>query len=601
MFRFLFVAFGVALAAPVASAAPVPPAGGKGTVFPFPAKAPLVLSLRGYDTTRDRLNVMLKAALPKEAGQVTKLLDEQLDKLFKGRKLDALRKDARMFLALNDLASVVQDTPAISVLVPVTTHKDFLKTFLTEEERKTLENGRDGVDVVKTAALGEEQPVYLVDLKEYTAISLDKATADAHAAKYTAATSEQMGSDPAETFLKTNLSLDVNMDAINDQFGDQIRGFKGLIDFALQQAAQQGAFGALNKKQIDAMKVMLKGLVQGIEDCRSVVLGAEFRPEGLFVKLQARFTENSPSAKFLATEQPESMADIGKLPAGLGTYSAVRLGKELSGIMRELSQEFATTDDDEKGAELLEKHLKTVADAGPGAEFSAQMPPTATLNVTTYKDGKAAATGLAKAYKAIAAGGRVNGIVVKTAPRVGEDAEKHKGFTFASVNLNFDFDASVAGLPEQVRDSTLETFKRMMPEKAAMWIGTDGKVVIRVMAKDWGAAKKLIDDYLGGKAAVETQAGFKRVRAELPAEANMLMIAEVGSAIEGIANSLKGAFDQIPGAPQLGKIKKPEGPPTYLGFAVTFKNDIATVTGYVPIASIETAGKMLESLLKKVE
>ncbi|MCE9561383.1 MAG: hypothetical protein K8U57_04955 [Planctomycetes bacterium] len=598
MLRLAFATLAIAVAAPTLSAAEA----GKGTVLPFPEKAPIVVSINGYDTARERLSKMLTAALPKDAAKITKLLDAEIEKVFEGRKLTAIRKDARAFVVLNDLASVIQDTPAVCVLVPVTTHKEFLKTFLTKEEFGTIDHGKNGVDAIKTAAFGEEKPAYLVELKDYTAITFDKTTSDAFADKFTKANSDQMGSEPAETFLKADIAVYVNMDSINDQFGDQIKAVKGLIDFGLQQAAGQGALGSLTKKQIESLKVLLKGLIQGVEDCRSVVLGAEFRPEGVFVKLQARFTENSPSAKLLAAEKAETMVDLGKLPKGLGTYTGMKFGKAISDILRDMGQEFATTEDDAKGADLLEKHLKDVAAAGPGAEFSASLPPGATLSVTAYKDANKAAAGLSKAFKAIAAGGKVNGIVVKTAPRVGDEAEKHAGFTFSSVNLNFDFEKSVAELPPEVKESTLEAFKRMVPEKAVQWIGTDGKVVIRVSAKDWDAAKKLIDQYLGGKASIGGVAGFKQVREQLPAEANVLLIAEIESAINGLVNSFRPAAEAIPGFPQLGIVKKPEGGKTaYIGIAVTIKDDIATVTGFVPVGAIETASKMLESLFKKVE
>jgi hypothetical protein len=600
MVRYALAALALTLAVPVLTAAPVP-ADGKGVTFPFPAKAPIAVSVNGYDTARERLKKLIATALPKEGAGIAKELDKGFDKLFEGRALTAVRKDARGFLVLNDLASLIQETPAVAVLVPVTSHKEFLKTFLTKDEAKTLENGRDGVDTVKTEAFGDEKPVHLVDLKEYTAVTLDRATADAHAAKFAPATAEQMGTDLAETFLKGDVALYVNLDAINDQFGDQIRGFKGLVDFALQQAAQQGAFGAMSKKQIEAIKVVLKGLIQGVEDSRGLVAAAEFRPEGVYAKLQVRFTENSPSAKLLAAEPPEAMAGVGKLPAGLGTYTAVRFGKQIGDVIRDMGQEFATTEDDARGAELLDTHLKAVADAGPGVEYSASALPGVSLSVTAYKDAKKAATGLTKAYKAVAAGGRVNGVVVKAAPRVGDDAEKYKDFTFASVNVTFDFEASVAALPEMVREATLEAYKRAVPEKAAMWVGTDGKVVARVTAKDWDAAKKLLDQYLGAKETVGASAGFKRVREQLPAEANLVVIAEVEAAVNGLVNSMRPAADAIPGFPQLGVVKKADGPPAYLGLAVTLKGETATVTGFVPVQSIEAAGKMLESLFKKVE
>lgn len=600
MVRYALAALALTLAAPVGAAAPVP-ADGKGVTFPFPAKAPIAVAVNGYDTARERLKKLVTAALPKEGPGIAKELDKGFDKLFEGRALTAVRKDARGFLVLNDLASLIQETPAVAVLVPVTSHKEFLKTFLTKEEAKTLENGRDGVDTVKTEAFGDEKAVHLVDLKEYTAVTLDRATADAHAAKFAPATAEQMGTDLAETFLKGDVALYVNLDAVNDQFGDQIRGFKGLVDFALQQAAQQGAFGAMSKKQIEAMKVLFKGLIQGVEDSRGLVAAAEFRPEGVYAKLQVRFTENSPSAKLLAAETPGALADVGKLPAGLGIYNATRFGKAITDVVRDLGQEFATTEDDARGAELLDTHLKAVADAGPGVEYSASALPGVSLSVTAYKDAKKAATGLTKAYKAVAAGGRVNGVVVKAAPRVGDDAEKYKDFTFASVNVTFDFEASVAALPEMVREATLEAYKRAVPEKAAMWVGTDGKVVARVMAKDWEAAKKLLDQYLAAKDTVGANAGFKRVREQLPAEANLVLIAETEAAINGLVNSVRAAADAVPGFPQLGVVKKADGPPAYLGFAVTLKGDTATVTGFVPVQSIEAAGKMLESLFKKVE
>jgi hypothetical protein len=602
MSRYLLAAFAIALAAPGLTAAPVPPAGGKGTVFPYPAKAPLVVCLNGYDKARDRLNKMLTAALPKDAAMIAKLLDDQLDKLLKDRKLTAVRKDARGFLVLNDLAGLIDGNPALSVLVPISTYKEFLESFLTKDEFKTLEKGRGGVDLIKTFATGEEQTAYLVDLKEYVAITTDKDTADAYAAKYTAGSSDDMGSDLAETFVKADLALYVNMEAINEKFGDQIRAFKGLIDFALQQAQQQGALQALSKKQIDAMKVIFKGLLQGVEDCRAVVVAGEFRPDGLMVRLQARFADDSLSAKLLASEQPSALTDLGKLPGGLGIYQASHFGKTIGELLQIMSQEFVTTEDDARGAELLEQHLKDLADAGPGAEFTASLLPGSAISVVAFKDADKAAKALSKAYKAVGAGGRVNGVVVKTAPRVGDEAEKAHGFVFTSVNLNFDFEASVAGLPDAIKDATLETMKRQVNEKTTHWIGSNGKVVVRLTAKDWNAAKELLDKFIDGKGSLASNPGFKRVRGQLPAEANLLVVAEVEAALTGAITSMKAMSQAIPGFPKLGPLKKSQGgEATYVGLAVTLKNDVATVTAYVPVEAMTAGRSILESLFKKIE
>ena len=135
-------------------------------------------------------------------------------------------------MALNDLGAAFEnDDPPLAVLVPVKTYKEFRETFLTAEELKTLDRGPDGVDAIKTAAFGEEKPAYLVDLKDYVAITVDKATADVYAGKYARASAEQMGAELSESFLKADVGLYINMDAINDQFGEQIRGIQGARRF----------------------------------------------------------------------------------------------------------------------------------------------------------------------------------------------------------------------------------------------------------------------------------------------------------------------------------------------------------------------------------
>src|SRR5262249_48794261 len=155
------------------SAAPVPPDTAKGTIFPYPAKAPVVVCINGFDKARERLGKLLATAPPQDAGKLTQQPDDQNAKLLEGPKTTAGRREARVFVVLNDIAALFDGTPAISFLVPVTAHKEFLDTFLTKEERQSLDRGRDGVDAIKTTVTGDEMPAFLVDLKGYTAITPD--------------------------------------------------------------------------------------------------------------------------------------------------------------------------------------------------------------------------------------------------------------------------------------------------------------------------------------------------------------------------------------------------------------------------------------------
>ncbi len=458
------------------------------------------------------------------------------------------------------------------------------------------------MDAIKTAAFGDEMPAYMVDLKDYVAVTVDKATADVYAREVHAGDGRYDGTGTGVSRSSKPMSrVYVNMDSINERFGDQIQAFKGLIDFGLQQAQQQGMLPGLNKKQMEALQVILKGAFQGVEDCRALVLAAEFRPEGLLVRLQTRFAENSPSAKLVGLENPSAMADVAKLPTGLGVYGGTKFGKTITELLRDISQEFATTEDDARGAALIETHLKDLVAAGNQGDISATAAPGTAITVSNYKEPEKAAKALSKLYKAIGAGGKVNSVIVKAAPRVSDEAQDHRGFTFTSVLLKFDFEATAAGYPDPVKEGMLETLKRTMNEQTTMWIGTNGKVVVQLTAKDWNAAQAMLDKYLDGKMTVGADAGFKLTRANLPAEANLLMIAETSSAITSLADSIRSAGEAIPGFPKIGPLKKVKGDPTYVGFAVTLKGETATVTAFVPTGAITVGRKVLETLFKNIE
>jgi hypothetical protein len=602
MSRLILVAAFLVLVAPNHAAGQAPAQEVKVGTFPYPASAPVVVCLNGYDKARERLEKLLTLALPIEGPKIAKQLQEELDHVFEDRKLTAVRTDARIFLVVNNLADLFEDdAPPVSVLVPVRAYKEFRDTFLTKEELKTLDVGRDGVDTIRTPAFGAEMPLYMVDLKDYVALSTNRGSAELYAAKYVVGSADAMGPGLAESFLKSDLALFVNMDAINDRYGDEIRGIKGLIDFALQQALQEGMLPGFNKKQMETVKVVLKGLFQGVEDCRAVVVTAEFLPQGLSLQLKARFAENSASANQLALERPSPFADVARLPVGLGIYNGTRFGTTFSELLREMSQGFSTTEEDMRGEQLIEKHLADLGAAGHRGETSASAAPGQSITVMHYRDPNGAVRALTKTYKAVAAGGKVNAAILKAAPRVSDDSAKHREFTFSEVRLSFDYEATVAGLPDQVKLATLHSLKRTMNEQTTLWIGTNDKVVVQLMAKDWNDAKTLLDKYLDGKPSVGETAGYKLTRSYLPVEANVLVIAETGAALEGLMDALRSAGDAIPIIPPIPALKRANGEPTYVGMAIALKEDTVTMSAFVPTGAITTSRKILEAVFKKIE
>jgi hypothetical protein len=584
------------------AAAPVPADAGKSVTFPFPAKAPVVVQVHGLERTADRVKSFVTAALPDFAKKANTAIDEGLKQALEGRQLTAVPKDGRAFLVIHDLARVTEDDPAVSLILPVTDYAKFRETFLTAAERKTFEKGKEGVDTFKTTATGQEMTVYVVDLKEHVALSADKAVAESLTGKYTRATTATLGAELAASFQAADVGVYVNLEMINDLYGDQIRQAKGLVDFLLGQAALGGGMQGLDKKQLDAAKVLINGAFQGLEDARGAVVGVEFREAGVRLRAQGRFANDSKSGRFLKAERPTSMADLANLPAGLAMYSGSALGKLAVEVLRGLSEEFAAPEDDEKAAGEIKKRQEELAAAGPTGEFAAASIPATSLTVSTFQDPAKAAAAIVGLYKAVPAGGRVQTVVLKEKPAVKEKAHTHAGITFAEIGLTFDFEASVRDVPEAGKEAAMKMMKRLVGEKMHVFVGADGTRVLKVIAKDWAAAEKLLADYLGGKSGVGAAKGFRLTRSNLPAQANMLALAETGESIKTVVEMIKAIADAIPGFPaELGDLKPPKGEPTFLGVAVTLKAETASLDVFVPADAVAAAAKMFGPLLKSIE
>ncbi len=589
--------------AKAAAAAPAPPAG-RNVMLPYPAKAPVVVAINGLERTRERLAKTL-SALPKEQAEAVKTqTDAGLEVLLKDRKLTAIPKDGRAFVVLHDITTVVEDEPALSFLLPVTSYKEFRDTFLTPDERKSYEAGKDGVDTVKLSAFGEERVLHLVDLKEYVAVTVAKGTAEVYTGKYTRAMTGAMGADVSSSFLAADVALYVNMDVINDLYGDNIRQFKGLIDFALMQAQGMGMIPGLNKKQLDQAKTMITGVFQAVEDSQGVLLAAEFRPEGVNLRAQVRFADDSPSGKMLKAETPTPLSTVADLPRGLNSYSGSKFGKKFSDLMNQFVDEFAGPEDNEAAAAEVGKLRAEIAAAGPQGDFSASAPPDTTLHVTPYKDAAKAAAAYTRLYKALPAGGHVANLVLKDKPKVTEKAQTYGNFTFAEVRLTFDYEASLKDVPDNIREATLESLKKQMREKTTTWVGTDGKVVVQLTAKDWDAAQKVLAEYVDAKTPVGTEPGFALTRKNLPADATLLMMAETSELITTLVEQAKTVGQAIPGGggiPPIGKVKPVKGEATFVGVALTLKPETATLDVFIPGTGLNVAARMLAPLFKTID
>lgn len=594
MVRTRILAVLLATLAPVTlSAAPVP-AGGKTadvTDLPVAANAMAVVQLNGLERTKERVAKMLEGVGADVAKGAVKQIDDVLKSVLEGRDLSGVDGQGRAFVAVGPFADLGAADGPMAFALPVKDYKTFREKFLTASEQKSFQKGKGGVDEVELEQGGE--PLYLVDNGAgYVIVSANKDTAESYAGKYEKLTAKTLGT-LAEPFLAADLGVFVNVERVNAEYGAQIAQGRALFPQLLQLAA-----GQLEKGQIEVLKAVVEGLFQVVEDAKGVVIAVEARPDGVGVRVEGAFTADSLSDKVLAAETPTPLKALADLPKGMTSYTASKWGKGLSGIQRKFATEFGS--DDEDAGKAIDKLIDLLAEADgesvsfTGADFAA-------LSATTYKDpGKVADARLA-VFKALDGGAKYSNLVLKAAPKTTKEAQKHAGFTLHSATVEVDFEASVkAAADEAQKEVAIAAMKKLMPEKQTLWFGSDGKRFVQVTAKDWDAAKKLLDEFTSPKAKAGDDPQFALTRKQLPADAGYLMLTDaVGllSMLSEYAGTLGGA---IPGAeadlPKFGKVKSD---PAYIGVAVVAKKGTARFDLFVPVAAVKATVKAIEEGAKE--
>jgi hypothetical protein len=576
----------VVMAGPSLAAPPVTGTVAPDVALPVPAKATVVFHVNGWGKARGRLNALVEKSFPADAKAVKERIDAGLSEALDGRELKGIEPDGRVLVSINDLKALDGETFPGDFFVPVKDPAAFRDGFFKDGERKDLVKKANGVSTIPL----DGTPMFLVEKTGYVILTASEDRATEYAGKYETLQTKRMGPDVATTFLNSDVSLFVDLDKINDEFGEEIKQFRGLIDFAFQNAG--GNIPGLDKSQIEAAKDMMKGLFQVVEDGRALVVGAEFRPEGLSVRLQARFEKESKTAKVLEVETPNAHADLGKLPAGFTEYHAARFGPAISEMVEKLVRDFAAGEDQDDAANAVEKFLEVKkAGAANGTMTASRMPDTS-VNMTEYKDPASVLAAQMVLLKALPAGASHSNLVLKDKPVVKESAQTFKGTTFHQVSVVYDFEATAKKIPEPAREATLEGLKKQAKEKQTYWVGATDKALIQVSAPDWEAAQKVLDRSAANAGA---DAAFQATRSQLPAEASFLALQEIGHVMSSIADQLAAVGGSIPGLPfELPKINKVTANPSFIGVAVVLKPEVGQVDLFVPAAAADVVRKALE-------
>ena len=338
-----------------------------------PAQAPIVVHVRGVERTKDRLAAFLKAAVPDFGPIAVAQIEGMLNSGFEGRKLAGLEKDGPIFLAVLEMPIAGGPEPPYAVVAAVSGYKAFRDGLLNDDERKNIK-AEDGYE--RAELNGRE--TFFIDQHGFAAVTSSKDAA-VLLSKKPAGLDGKLSADIAKRFLANDLSLYVNLAAVNKQYGDQIKGARESLEAAMTMAA-----GGADKTSAEYMKVFFAGMFQAIEDGRVLLAALDFRPGGMNLHFQFQVGADSKTNQSLRDQKPDTLTGIGSLPSGLMLYSAAHMSGDLLKTMAPLI--YGTLGGEGDAKTKIEAAIKQIIAAGNKASFSGTNMPPAGVQVQSFGD-----------------------------------------------------------------------------------------------------------------------------------------------------------------------------------------------------------------------
>src|SRR5262249_17764080 len=278
---------------------------------------------------------------------------------------------------------------------------------------------------------------------------------------------------------------------INKKFGNEIAAFRQVLEQALGQAEELG----MNLPMAFA-KNFYGQIFQLIEDSERAVVALELPPEGFSLKFHAQVGAATKTNVLLSAVGPSPAAEMGRLPAGAMMYSGGVVGRDWArgGGMLFMMGAMAGEDKD-KDNKAASDAAKELGALKMDEWFSSASYPSSGVLAVRYQDPAKAAALTLKLYRAIKTDGSFGGFPIKGTPEIQEKAEKLGEFALHRVKVDFDFDRMFEKAPEEARAQIKEMMTKMMGSQQQSWFGSDGKAFVEVTAKDWNAARVMLESY----------------------------------------------------------------------------------------------------------
>jgi hypothetical protein len=571
----------------------------------IPAKAPLVIGVRGVKRAMDRLVAMVKSAVPNHAKAFQTLVDDLLKKGLGGaRQLQGLKDDGPIFLVLATLPKVDKlaqlNQASLGLIARVTDYKVFRDGLLTADERKSL--AEDKTNGWEAAAFGSGQ-VFFIPRKDYAVVCWNREAAAAFAKKSQDQGLETTLAKPvARKLLDSDLGIYIDLAAVRKEYEPLVNAGKQAFQGLLDQGGEES--DKLDKGLTEMIKGISGALLQLVDDSTYLFVACDFRPQGLAFHVSAGLADGSKTNEILKTLKPAPLAGLGALPAGFATYTAADFGPEPRKAFHPLVKNLlgaAGERGDQTSEKAVEDALVDLLDAGPrelysGARIGAGR---GGLQVWRYAEPAAGLTAQLRMFRALKEGAAYQLVPLKSKPVVKADAQPYRAGKLHRALLKWDVEKLADGLLGSEEKTAL--LKKLSGDGTTVWFGTVGQQTVQVSAKDWKAASESLDKYFKKQDAIGSDKAFLEARTNLPRETTLVTLIHVPQYGQYFAEVLYEAIKAQGGkgakAPVAGASKAPD---SYLGAAVTLQGGSASLDLWIPVAAAAEFARIVDPVIKQL-
>lgn len=578
----LTIAVLVVFCAPLAVwADPAPAAVADASLAVVPSTAPVVIQVKGVDRVRARVKATVTAALPDFGPLVTGQLDSMFGQVFEGRKMDGVAPAGPVFIVLLDLPRD-GNPPPVAVMIRASSYATFKEKFLLKEEAAAIKSVGKGIE--STTIRNEE--FFLVEKPDYVVLTMKQEDAERMTKPYTGL-SGQIAADMSAKLLDHDVSVFANLGKVNEEYGETIRN-------AREQMVQllDATGGQLEKSQLEAAKKLYSGMFQVVLDGKALVVGLDFRPQGIALHMQAQVKADTSTAKSLAAEKPSNLEQFGKLPSGQVMYTAMQLSPETMKSLMFGMQGLNIGEGDSKA--LSEAALTKLFNAKGEAAYSSMNYPPSGVTFQRYGDPTQAVAANLELFKAFGDGAGYMGGMFKSKPVVKPDAETVRGIKLTHVRMEWDLDKMADQIPG-VGEGMKGAYRKILGDETNVWFGAEGDRIITVTAKDAADAKSRLESFLDGKSVIGSSEAFNATRKQLPASTSLVYLMDSGPMTYWMADYMVTLFKAMPGLPfnLPDSVKPTKTEPAFIGAAVTLQPERGAMDLYIPVTAIQEIRKVI--------